>query len=124
MAKLSLNELRAVREKESLRMKKRDISHKDCHIVVGMGTCGIEAGAKIVLDAIVDEIEKQGLDNVIVTQSGCLGNCEQEPMVEIHNEKLGTVAYGKVDVKVAKAIVNDHIIGGKLIEDHIVAAEG
>lgn len=123
MAKLSLEELRSLRGSESERLKKRSIHGRDTHVVVCMGTCGIQAGAKIVLNAIVDELEAKGLDNVIVTQSGCSGSCKDEPVVEVHTPALGSVAYGHVDAKVAKDIVNEHIIGGKIISDHKIDLE-
>lgn len=124
MAKLSLEELRALRARESVRLEKRDIHGKQVHVVVGMGTCGIQAGAKVTLNSIVDEIEAKGLKDVIVTQTGCQGRCDMEPVVEVYSPQLGAVAYGKVDAKVAKRIVDEHIIAGKVIEDHRIKLEG
>lgn len=124
MAKLSLEELRALRAKESARLEKRDIHGKRVHVVVGMGTCGIQAGAKVTLNSIVDEIEARGLKDVIVTQAGCQGRCDMEPVVEVYTPSLGAVAYGKVDAKLARRIVDEHIVGGKVIEDHRIDLEG
>ena len=112
--KLSLEELRALRDKESARLEKREIHGKNVHVVVAMGTCGIQAGAKVTLNSIVDEIEAKGLKNVIVTQSGCL---------EVYSPETGAVAYGKVDAKLAKQIVDEHIIGGKVLKDHQIKLE-
>lgn len=123
MAKLSLQELRELRAKESARLEKRDIHGKDVHVVVGMGTCGIQAGAKLTLNSLVDEIEAKGLKNVIVTQTGCQGRCEQEPVVEVYTPTFGAVAYGKVDAKLAREIVDSHIIGGKVLKDHQIDLE-
>ena len=123
MAKLSLEELRALRAKESARLEKRDIHGKRVHVVVGMGTCGIQAGAKVTLNSIVDEIEARGLKDVIVTQAGCQGKCEMEPIVEVYTPALGAVAYGKVDSKLAKQIVDEHIIAGKILTDHQIKLE-
>lgn len=123
MAKLSLEELRALRARESDRMHKRDIHGKTVHVVVGMGTCGIQAGAKVTLNSIVDEIEAKGLDNVIVTQTGCQGRCDAEPIVEVYSPSLGAVAYGKVDAKIARQIVDEHIIGGRILADHKIDLE-
>ena len=75
------------------------------------------------LNAIVDELEAKGLDNVIVTQSGCAGSCKDEPIVDVHTPALGSVAYGHVDAKVAKSIVDEHIIGGKILESHKIDLE-
>ncbi len=124
MAKLSLEELRALRAKESARLEKRDIHGKRVHVVVGMGTCGIQAGAKVTLNSIVDEIEAKGLKDVIVTQAGCQGRCDMEPVVEVYTPSLGAVAYGKVDAKLARRIVDEHIVGGKVIDDHRIDLEG
>ena len=123
MAKLSLEELRTLRKDESERIAKRNIHGKDVHVVVAMGTCGINAGAKLTLNSIVDEIEAKGLDNVIVTQAGCQGKCEMEPIVEVYTPALGAVAYGKVDSKLAKQIVDEHIIAGKILSDHQIKLE-
>lgn len=123
MAKLSLEELRKFRDSESLRLRRRSIHGRNVHVVVCMGTCGIAAGAKIVLNTIVDELEAKGLDNVIVTQSGCAGDCADEPIVEVHTPELGSVAYGKVDQKTAKRIVDEHIIGGSIVADHRIELE-
>lgn len=124
MAKLSLEELRALRAKESARLEKRDIHGKRVHVVVGMGTCGIQAGAKVTLNSIVDAIEARGLKDVIVTQAGCQGRCDMEPVVEVYTPSLGAVAYGKVDAKLARRIVDEHIVGGKVIDDHRIDLEG
>ena len=123
MAKLSLEELRKFRDSESLRLRRRSIHGRNVHVVVCMGTCGIAAGAKIVLNTIVDELEAKGLDNVIVTQAGCAGDCADEPIVEVHTPELGSVAYGKVDQKTAKRIVDEHIIGGSIGADHRIELE-
>ena len=123
MAKLSLEELRKFRDSESVRLRRRSIHGRDVHVVVCMGTCGIAAGAKIVLNTIVDELEAKGLDNVIVTQTGCAGDCADEPIVEVHTPTLGSVAYGKVDQRTAKRIVDEHIIGGTIVADHRIELE-
>ena len=123
MAKLSLEELRSLRGSESERLKKRSIHGRDTHVVVCMGTCGIQSVAKIVLNAIVDELEAKEPDTVIFTQSGCAGSCKDEPIVEVHTPALGSVAYGHVDAKVAKSIVDEHIIGGKILESHKIDLE-
>jgi len=121
MAKLSLEELRAVRRVEAERLKKRNIHGKDCHIVVAMGTKGIESGAKITIDALVEEAEAKGLEKVIITQTGSMEG--PDPIVEVHTPALGTVAYGNVDAKVAKAIIDEHVIGGKILKDHQITVE-
>lgn len=115
MAKLSLEELRKIRKEEMVRLRKRDIHGRTRHVVVSMGTCGLRAGAKIVLNTIADETEALGLDDVIITQTGCLGRCDAEPVVEVHTPELGTIVYGNVDAKIAKAIVDEHLAKGKAL---------
>lgn len=123
MSKLSLKDLESLRDKESQRLQKRDIHGKTCHIVVGMGTIGIEAGAKLVLNTLVDEAEQHGLKDVLVTQTGAFGKNENAPIVEVHTPETGSVAYGKVDVATAKRIITEHIMGGKVVADHKIVVE-
>ena len=116
MAKLSLSELRSIREREERNLKKRDIHGRTVHVVVAMGTSGINAGAKVTLNAIVDEVEKQGLGNVIITQTGS-AYPNPEPVVEVFTPKDGLVVYGSVDKDAAIRIVSEHLVGGKIVED-------
>lgn len=116
MAKLSLSELRSIREREERNLKKRDIHGRTVHVVVAMGTSGINAGAKVTLNAIADEVEKQGLENVIITQTGS-AYPNPEPVVEVFTPKDGLVVYGSVDKDAAIRIVSEHLAGGKIVED-------
>ena len=116
MAKLSLSELRSIRELEERNLKKRDIHGRTVHVVVAMGTSGINAGAKVTLNAIADEVEKQGLGNVIITQTGS-AYPNPEPVVEVFTPKDGLVVYGSVDKDAAIRIVSEHLAGGKIVED-------
>lgn len=123
MSKLTLNELHEIRAREAARLQKRDIHGKTCHIVVAMGTVGIEAGAKVVLNKLVDVIEEKGLQQVLVTQTGAVKDKENAPVVEVYTPSLGAVAYGHVDAKLASRIIEEHVIDGKIIEDHRIALE-
>ena len=123
MAKLSLSDLREIRVREERNLKKRDIHGRSVHVVVAMGTSGINAGAKLTLNALADEVEKKGLENVIITQTGSAAP-NPEPVVEVYTPSLGAVAYGKVDAKLARRIVDEHIVGGKVIDDHRIDLEG
>ena len=116
MAKLSLSDLRSIREREEKNLKKRDIHGRTVHVVVAMGTSGINAGAKVTLNAIADEVEKQGLGNVIITQTGS-AYPNPEPVVEVFTPKDGLVVYGSVDKDAAIRIVSEHLVGGKIVED-------
>lgn len=80
---MTLEELRKLREAKQQAMQKRDTNGKDVQIIVGMGTCGIAAGAKVVLDEFLDELDKKHISDVTVTQTGCMGLCYVEPTVEV-----------------------------------------
>ena len=116
MAKLSLSDLREIREREERNLKKRDIHGRSVHVVVAMGTSGINAGAKLTLNALADEVEKKGLENVIITQAGSAAP-NPEPVVEVYTSKEGLVVYGSVDKDTAVRIVDEHLVGGKVLED-------
>ena len=116
MAKLSLSDLREIREREERNLKKRDIHGRSVHVVVAMGTSGISAGAKLTLNALADEVEKKGLENVIITQTGS-AYPNPEPVVEVYTPEGGLVVYGSVDKDSAVRIVDEHLAGGKILED-------
>lgn len=119
MAKLTLGDLRKLREETQKTMVKRDPSNKDVQIIVGMGTCGIAAGAKETFNAIIEELDAKGLTHVLVRQTGCMGLCHSEPTVEVIVPHMPVVIYGNVDVATGKAIVSSHIINKSLIDQHI-----
>jgi NADP-reducing hydrogenase subunit HndB len=119
MAKMTLQELRKLRDTKKSEIQKREIEDKDTQIIVGMGTCGIAAGAKTVLDVFLRELDIHNLDTVIVTQTGCMGLCYVEPTVEVISPGMPSVIYGKVDEEVAKKIVSEHIMSKKLVTDHV-----
>ncbi len=116
MAKLSLSDLRSIREREERNLKKRDIHGRTVHVVVAMGTSGINAGAKLTLNTLAEEVEKKGLENVIITQTGS-AYPNPEPVVEVYSPKQGLVVYGSVDKDTAIRIVEEHLAGGKILED-------
>ena len=119
MAKMTLEQLRELRENKKAELDKRDTEGKSVHIIIGMGTCGIAAGAKESLDAFLDEIEKHHVQNVVVKQTGCMGLCYVEPTVEIRMAGMPDTIYGKVDGTTARSIVTEHIMAGKLVDNHI-----
>jgi NADP-reducing hydrogenase subunit HndB len=121
MAKMSLEDLRKLRENTQQQIKKRDMDGKQIQIIVGMGTCGIAAGAKVTLDAFVNELDAKGLGgDVIIRQTGCMGLCQNEPTVEIVMKDMPTIIYGRVDAKIAKQIVEKHIIQHELLNEQIL----
>lgn len=121
MAKMTLDELRALREAKRKDLEKRDVEGKDIQIIVGMGTCGIAAGAKQTFDAIVDQVQKKGLEGqVLVRQTGCMGLCYVEPTVEVLVPGMPTVIYGKMTADTAEELVEKHLIGHHLLDNHIL----
>lgn len=121
MAKLTLEDLRALRAKMKKSLDRRDPEGKKIQVIVGMGTCGIAAGGKEVFKALWDEVEAKELDTqVIVRQSGCMSRCADEPTVEVVVPGMETVIYGKVTPAMAKDIVQTHLIDKKLLDNLIV----
>ena len=119
MAKLTLEDLRKMRGEKQKAMEMRDSSNKDVQVIVGMGTCGIAAGAKDTFAALVDTLSEKGLTNVLIRQTGCMGLCHSEPTVEVIVPDMPAVIYGNVDAATAKEIVEKHLIGHQLLDAHI-----
>ncbi|MBQ3903965.1 MAG: (2Fe-2S) ferredoxin domain-containing protein [Eubacterium sp.] len=116
----SLAELQAIRDKMRDKVVLREGSN-DVRIVVGMATCGIAAGARPVLNAFVEEVNKEGLSsNVTVSQTGCIGICQFEPVVEVYEAGKEKVTYVKMTAEKAKEVVEKHIKGGKVIAEYTV----
>ena len=121
MAKMSLEELRNLRDSKKNDLRKRESEGKEIQVIVGMGTCGIAAGAKQTLDAFINSLDENKLvDNVVVRQTGCMGLCHSEPTVEVLVPGMPTVIYGRVDAAAAKEIIQKHIIGRELIGERIL----
>ena len=120
MAKLTLEELRKLRGEKQKAMEMRDASNKDVQVIVGMGTCGIAAGAKDTFTALIETLNEKSLTNVLVRQTGCMGLCHSEPTVEVVAPGMPTVIYGHVDAATAKDVVEKHIVGHELINDKIL----
>ena len=85
-----------------------------------MATCGIAAGARPVLNAFMDEIAKRKLDNVTVTQTGCIGLCRLEPIVEVYMPGQEKVTYAKMDASKAAKVVADHIVNGQVVKEYTI----
>jgi NADP-reducing hydrogenase subunit HndB len=121
MAKMTLEELRKLRDTKKNDLRKRDADGKTIQVIVGMGTCGIAAGAKATLDSFLKALdEKKLVNDVLVRQTGCMGLCHSEPTVEVALPGMPTVIYGKVDGEIAKQIVEQHLIGKKLLDNLII----
>jgi len=121
MAKMSLDDLRKLRDEKKGDLRKREVDGKEIQIIIGMGTCGIAAGAKATLDTFIAGLDENNLvDSVLVRQTGCMGLCHSEPTVEILVPGMPAVIYGTVDSDVAKDIIKKHIIGKELLSGHIL----
>ena len=118
----TLAELEAIRERMRGKVAVREASDNTTRIVVGMATCGIAAGARPVLNAIAEEVSNQGLsETVTVTQTGCIGLCQYEPIVEVYQQGKDKVTYVKMDAEKAKKVVEQHIKGGNVVTDYTIA---
>ncbi len=124
MSKLTLDDLRKLRDERRKDFTQRDTSAKDVQIVVGMGTCGIAAGAKDTLNALVDAVAAQKLGNVLVRQTGCMGLCHSEPTVEVSVPGMPKVIYGRVKNEQAAQIIAQHVVGKRLLDSHILDRPG
>jgi NADP-reducing hydrogenase subunit HndB len=111
---MNLEELKKIREKAKKEMEQRQHGVGVKRVIVGMGTCGIGAGARDVMAALLDELSKKGINNVEVTQTGCGGHCEYEPLITVVDER-GQVMYGRVTPDDARAIVRSHLIAGNIL---------
>ncbi len=119
MGKLTLEDLRKMREEKQKAMDKRDPSGKDVQVIVGMGTCGIAAGARDAFNAILEELDKRSIGNVLVRQTGCMGLCHSEPTVEVVVPGMPIIIYGHVDAETGRKIVEEHIVNRRLLDAKI-----
>jgi len=118
----SLEELKAIRDKARKDINLRGDNSDDIRIVVGMATCGIAAGARPVLDEFVSEINRRNLNNVTVTQTGCIGVCQFEPVVEVYVPGKEKVTYVKMSAEKVAQIVTEHIVNGRVVDEQTIGA--
>ena len=114
----SLEELRALRERMQKQMNVRDANDDSIKILVGMATCGIAAGARPVMQAFLEEVQKRNLKNVIVQQTGCIGVCRLEPIAEVFVPGEEKVTYVKLNPDMVPRIINDHIVNKNSVTDY------
>lgn len=117
----SLEELAKIRDRMKNKVALREGAGEK-RIVVGMATCGIAAGARPVLNAFVEEVAKQELTDVTVTQTGCIGMCRFEPIVEVYGANEERTTYVKVTPEMVSEIIEQHIKGGKPITKYTIGA--
>ena len=116
----SLAELQAIKEKMRDKVILRE-GLNSVRVVVGMATCGIAAGARPVLNALVEGVNKEGLtEKVTVSQTGCIGICQYEPVVEVFEAGKDKVTYVKMTADKAKRIVEEHLKGGKIVAEYTI----
>jgi len=117
----SLAELQAIRDKMKSKVVIREGSG-EIRVVVGMATCGIAAGARPVLNAFVEAVNAENLTNTVtVSQTGCIGICQYEPVVEIYEAGKEKITYVKMTAEKAKTVVEKHLKGGKVVSEYTVA---
>lgn len=113
----SLDDLKKIRE-EALEKRKVKSAAGQVQVIVGMGTCGIAAGARDAMKTILDTIQTENLEGVVVTQTGCIGLCEKEPIVQVVVGDQPKVTYGKVNPDVARQIMLEHVKNGTIVKDY------
>ena len=118
----SLEELKAIRERMQKQVGLREADDDSIRVVVGMATCGIAAGARPVLEAFLQEIDKRGLKNVTVTQTGCIGVCRLEPIVEVYVPGQEKVTYVKMTPEKVASVVSEHLVNGRVVEAYTIGA--
>lgn len=116
----SLADLDAIRQQAKENLATRTGGGRK--IVVGMATCGIAAGARPVMNTLVEELRIRGLHDVTVTMTGCIGVCRLEPIVEVIDENGDKVTYVKMDSTKAKRIVAEHLVNGRICADMTIGA--
>ena len=120
----SLAELAAIRARMIEQVNLRKDDNIDTRIVVGMATCGIAAGARPVLLEFIEQLKKRGIDNVTVAQTGCVGMCRLEPIVEVYVKDQEKVTYVHMTPEKVARVVNDHIVNGRPVEEYTIGAQG
>ena len=120
----TLAELQAIRDRQKMQMASRSGDDEGkIKVVVGMATCGIAAGARPVLNTIIEEVENRKLTNVQVTQTGCIGMCKLEPRVDVIVPGKEKVTYVHVTPEKDRSIVSGHILNGQVVTEYTVAGE-
>ena len=115
----TLEDLKRIREQAQQALKVRE-GDQGCKVVVAMGTCGIASGAREVMAAVLDELEKRGITDVTVTQTGCKGLCDREPTVDVFKAGQQPVTYGFVTPEKARTIVAEHVINDKILDEWVI----
>ena len=117
----SMAELEAIRQRtlQRINLRKED-ENENIRVVIGMATCGIAAGARPVMLSFMDEIAKRELQNVTVSQTGCIGMCRLEPMVDVYLPGQEKVTYVHMDPDKARRVVAEHIVNGRPVTEYTI----
>jgi NADP-reducing hydrogenase subunit HndB len=114
----TIEDLKRLREQVQNRTSLRHAA--GTQVIVGMGTCGIAAGAREVMAAVLDEIAKRKLEDVTVRQTGCIGMCEKEVLVDVVRQGQPRITYGNVTPALVPVIISEHVVNGRIVEEHVV----
>lgn len=120
MGKLSIDDLKKIKEKVRVTTEMRATGEKDVKVIVHMGTCGIASGARTVMSSLMKAVDDNNLD-IEVGQSGCIGLCDREPIVTVIRKDEPQVRYGKVTPEIMTEIVTSHVMKGNVVDKHILA---
>jgi NADP-reducing hydrogenase subunit HndB len=120
VGKLKISDLDKIKEKVQRTTKLRD-GEGTARVIVHMGTCGIAAGARKIMSALMDEVEKKNATDVILTTSGCAGLCSREPMATVELRDQAPVKYVDLTDEKIRRILNEHVLGGKIVEEYALA---
>ena len=118
----TIAELQALRDEMKSKVGVRREGEYRTKILVGMATCGIAAGARPVMLTFLDEIKKRNLNNVTVSQTGCIGMCRLEPMVDVIVPGKGKVTYVKLKPEMVPRIVAEHVVNGRVVDEYTIGA--
>lgn len=119
----SLEELKAIREKMQGQVGIREDDATQTRVVVGMATCGIASGARPVLNKLSDMVQEKNLNDIVVTQTGCIGLCQYEPIVEVMEPGKEKITYVKMTAEKAEEIVEQHLVRGQVVAKYTLNSE-
>ncbi len=115
----SLEDLKRIRE-EILEKRRTNTKAGNAQVIVATGTCGIAAGAQDTMESILNYIDLHHLSGISLTQTGCIGLCEKEPIVQVILDDQPKIVYGKVTPVIAERIINEHILGGQIVKENVI----
>ncbi|MEG2513213.1 MAG: (2Fe-2S) ferredoxin domain-containing protein [Acetivibrio sp.] len=116
----SLEELKAIRERMQGQVGLRSEDSSQTRVVIGMATCGIASGARPVLTTLSDAVQSRHLENIVVTQTGCIGLCQYEPIVEVFEPGKEKVTYVKMTPEKALEVVDQHLVRGQVVTEYVI----